>query len=272
MKRLATPSSPLALYAANRAAEHLTFGEGEAPLVLGHALGSSREMWDEVLPLLPEELPVILWEQPGHGESGLLSVTGPNAQDIAAALNSALVDLGITEAHIAGLSLGGMVSLAYAEEYPEDTLSLGILGSGPALPHAQNWFDRAHLVEQNGLSGLVDGTMERWFTPGFSEGSGRTHVAKIRDIFLETDPAGYAQCCRVLANTDLSTGVDLVSAPALVLTGEDDQGTPPSAALQLATDLASPLPVVIVEDARHLTAVEQPGPVANALESMVATV
>ena len=77
--------------------------------------------------------------------------------------------------------------------------------------------------------------MERWFTPGFSEGSGRTHVAKIRDIFLETDPAGYAQCCRVLANTDLSTGVDLVSAPALVLTGEDDQGTPPSAALQLAT-------------------------------------
>ena len=64
MKRLATPSSPLALYAANRAAEHLTFGEGEAPLVLGHALGSSREMWDEVLPLLREELPVILWEQP----------------------------------------------------------------------------------------------------------------------------------------------------------------------------------------------------------------
>ena len=270
MKRLTTPSSPLALYAANHAAEGLELGEGAAPLVLGHALGSSREMWDEVLPLLRSDLPVILWEQPGHGESGLLDVDDPSALDIAAALNSALVDLGITDAHIAGLSLGGMVSLAYAEEFPEDTLSVGILGSGPVLPPAQNWFDRAETVEQDGLSSLADGTMERWFTAGFGRGAGRARVAKIRSIFLETDPAGYAQCCRVLAHTNLSSGVGMVSAPALVLTGEDDQGTPPSAAVQLAADLASALPVVIVEDARHLTAVEQPGPVANALESMVA--
>lgn len=268
MKQIPTPSSPLALYEAVPAGPPAEGIDENVPLVLGHALGSNRHMWDEAITLLPRNLSVLVWEQPGHGHSALLSASDPSAADTAAALHDALADAGVSAAHIAGLSLGGMVSLAYAQAYPQDTVSLSVLDSGPALPPSSMWRERATQVDDGGLSSLVEGTMERWFTPEFASGDGAEAVKKIRSIFLSTSPAGYAQCCRVIANTDLTSGVDTTQKTTLVLTGAGDLGTPPADAQALAT-LISDGPAIIVEDARHLTAVEQPEAVVKALVERV---
>ena len=263
MFRLETPSSPLAFYGANvKRQQQLS---RRIPLVLGHALGSSAEMWQWVLPLLPEELPIILWEQPGHGESELLNLGRATARDTALALNRGLRDLGVRKAHIAGLSLGGMVSIAYASSYPLETASLSVLDSGPAITPSSAWDEKADQVERDGVAPLVDGTMERWFTAKFAAGPGAREVQEIRQIFLSTDRAGYAQCCRIIAQTDLTDQLVMVSSPSMVLTGEDDAGNPPAAARELAAELSAPHTAVIVPDARHLTAVEQPEVVAAAL-------
>ncbi|WP_099333010.1 alpha/beta fold hydrolase [Actinomyces minihominis] len=263
MFRLDTPSSPLAFYAASSKNEQQI--RRRVPLVLGHALGSSAEMWQWVLPLLPERLPVILWEQPGHGESELLNRGRATAKDTALAVNRGLRDLGVLNAHVAGISLGGMVSLAYASAYPLETASLSVLDSGPVITPASAWKEKADQVERDGVAPLVDGTMERWFTGRFAAGPGVREVQEIRQIFLSTDRAGYAQCCRIIAHTDLTDQLAMVSSPSMVLTGEDDAGNPPAAARHLAVELSAPHTVVIVPDARHLTAVEQPEVVAAAL-------
>lgn len=270
MKKLLTPSSPLALYGGRPPSPEGSGWGGSDPLVLGHALGSSREMWDEVVPLLPPGLPVILWDQPGHGASGLLRQASPTATDVARSLNNALHDLGVNRAHIAGLSLGGLVSLAYAQAFPEETLSLGILDSGPANRPAGPWREKAEEVERDGMGPLVAGTMQRWFTPAFATGGGAALVAKIRQIFLDTNPAGYAQCCRVLANTDLWGELSKVSMSTLVLTGVEDAGFTPEAAESLARYLPDAGSALIIPHARHLTAVEQPQKVADALAELVA--
>ena len=119
--------SPLALYRpepGTQKAPAISHLEGQT-LVLGHALGANRHMWDETLELLPENLDVILWEQPGHGNSGLLDIENPAVNDIADALADALEDIGIEEFHLAGLSLGGMTAIAFAEQYPERLKSVG---------------------------------------------------------------------------------------------------------------------------------------------------
>jgi pimeloyl-ACP methyl ester carboxylesterase len=89
-------------------------GSGE-PLVLLHALGADRRMWDPVLDRLAAERDVIALDLPGFGASPPLAraarVTPP---ELAAAVAAHLAALGVERPHVAGNSLGGWVALELA--------------------------------------------------------------------------------------------------------------------------------------------------------------
>lgn len=284
MRRLSTPSSPLALYEAQPGQDadrhnqeqvqpgkhHLAKAQAQVQtLVLGHALGANRFMWDDVLHHLPKDVRVIVWEQPGHGNSGLLDVSAPSVLDIADALAVALDDLEIEKCALAGLSLGGMVALGFAHKYPSRLHAVGIFDAGPVLKPTEQWFDRAMQVEDGGLAPLADGTMERWFTTGFRAGAGKHAVESTKRTFLATSKEGYAQCCRIIARTDLTDSLGAIEVPALVLTGDEDAGMTPRQAEDLAGALGNAAEPVIISGARHLTAVEHPRRVAMALEGIL---
>ena len=273
--KLATPSSPLAFYETRGGApgEAGWAKPSTATLVLGHALGSTHHMWDRVVPLLPPSARVVLWEQPGHGASDLLPVAegGVSVGDIADALHAGLTDLGVLGASdpadlpvVAGLSLGGMVSLALAERYPAALSRLLMFSSGAVLAPSSAWVERAELVEAGGLASLADATMGRWFSDGFAEGAGEQWVEATRRAFLETGPAGYAQCCLAIAGTDLRADLAKVRVPVELVVGEDDPGMTPEQAVALAAALPGAT-VVVIEGAKHLTAVERPEEVAAIL-------
>mgnify|MGYP002735267465 CR=1 FL=1 len=260
--------NPLALYraeAGDLGGLEVSCVEGQT-LVLGHALGADRHMWDEVLALLPNNLDVILWEQPGHGNSRLLQESKPSVNTTADVLAAALAELQVGQAHLAGLSLGGMTALAFAERHPGMLKSVSIMDAGPVLEPAEAWRQKATQVREEGLEPLVDGTMERWFTPDFLD---TPEVTRTRETFLTTSPEGYAQCCEIIANTDLRGELGEVDVPALVLTGEGDAGMTPMQAAALGAELPQAQDPVVVPDARHLTAVESPARVAEALVEMV---
>ncbi len=96
-----------------------------APLVLLHALGSSRRSWDPVIPGLAEHFDVIAVDLPGFGDSEPLPAqVEPHPAALAAAVGGLLDDLGITDAHIAGNSLGGWVALEFARTRSVASLAL----------------------------------------------------------------------------------------------------------------------------------------------------
>ena len=81
-------------------------------------------------------------------------------------------------------------------------------------------------------------------------------VQRIREIFLATDPEGYAGCCEALGDFDMTGELGAVRAPTLVIAGEEDPvGTPERAAAIAAEVVDSRL--VVLPEARHLAAVEQ---------------
>jgi pimeloyl-ACP methyl ester carboxylesterase len=86
-------------------------GSGEA-LVLVHALGTDRHMWDPVLELVSAERDIIAVDLPGFGESPPISPARPI--DLAAAVASLLAGLGVDRPHVAGNSLGGWIALELA--------------------------------------------------------------------------------------------------------------------------------------------------------------
>lgn len=79
------------------------------PLVLLHALGTDRHMWDPVLERLAAEREVYAVDMPGFGSSPVIDRSAP--ADLAAAIHDGL---GLDCPHVAGNSLGGWVALELA--------------------------------------------------------------------------------------------------------------------------------------------------------------
>jgi len=93
---------------------HHRAGAGE-PLVLLHGLGSHWQMWEPVLPMLSARHDVIAVDLPGFGDSPMPAPgTPPGVDSLCDLILGFLAELGIGRPHLAGNSLGGMITLELA--------------------------------------------------------------------------------------------------------------------------------------------------------------
>jgi pimeloyl-ACP methyl ester carboxylesterase len=106
-------------------------GEGP-PLVLLHGAGHRRQGWLPVVDRLAEHREVISLDFPGFGESPPLPDHLPYELDTAVTvLSEFFADLGLDRPHVAGNSMGGLVSLVLAQR--------GMVRSATALSPAGLW-------------------------------------------------------------------------------------------------------------------------------------
>src|SRR4051794_34799264 len=93
-------------------------GPADAPVVvLSNSLGATRAMWDPQVPALAERYQVITYDTRGHGESP--APAGPySLDDLVDDLVALLDRVGAARAHVAGLSLGGMIGMRLAAREP----------------------------------------------------------------------------------------------------------------------------------------------------------
>lgn len=113
-------------------------GQGET-LLLIHGFCGSSEYWSKVMPKLSESFRVIAIDLPGHGESeGYDSVQ--EIDQYASVIKDFLEELGIEKATMFGHSLGGYITLAFAERYSEYL-------NGFSLIHSTGFPDSAEAKE-----------------------------------------------------------------------------------------------------------------------------
>jgi pimeloyl-ACP methyl ester carboxylesterase len=90
-------------------------GAGD-PLLLVHGTGSSREVWQPVVESLSREYDVIALDLPGHGASDDLAAgVAPTPIGYAQVLAGLLDELGLSDAHVGGNSVGGWTALELAK-------------------------------------------------------------------------------------------------------------------------------------------------------------
>lgn len=92
-------------------------GKGTA-IVLLHGFLENQTMWNSFLPELTKKYRVITVDQLGHGETGCLGYIH-TMEDMADAVHAVLQELRIRKVILVGHSMGGYVSLAFAELYPD---------------------------------------------------------------------------------------------------------------------------------------------------------
>src|SRR6185437_15275426 len=99
-------------------------GKGTA-LVLVHGFCESKEVWKDFSSVLSSKFRVVTPDLPGFGDSKP-DTTVTSIDDYADKLYSFLKQLGIDKCILIGHSLGGYVTLAFAELYEHMLLGMGM--------------------------------------------------------------------------------------------------------------------------------------------------
>jgi len=92
-------------------------GDGET-IVLLHGYLESKEIWEPLTEMLEKKFRVVAVDLPGHGRSGVLSEIH-TMEFMAGAVKAVIDSLNIKRVLLAGHSLGGYVTLAFLELYPQ---------------------------------------------------------------------------------------------------------------------------------------------------------
>jgi 3-oxoadipate enol-lactonase len=230
-------------------------GRSDAPvLVLAPSLGTHPDMWSPLLGLFAEQFRVVRIELRGHaGEPP----PGPyTLADIARDVLGALDAMDVDRFSYCGLSLGAMTGMWLAAHVPERVERLALCCTSAHMPPAQRWLDRAATVRRSGMAAVADAVVSRWFTPDFAAGSPDV-VNWARQMLLATPAEGYAGCCEAIAAMDLRPVLASITAPTLVLAGDQDPSTPPAHAEVIASGITDAR-LVVVRDVSHLATAQEP--------------
>jgi 3-oxoadipate enol-lactonase len=244
-------------------------GTAARRVVLIHSLAMDRTFWQPVADLLPEAS-VLTYDCRGHGASD--KPAGPYTIELFAQDLSDLLDhVGWPSALVAGASMGGCISIAFAAAFPKRTTGLGLFDTtawyGAEAP--KQWAERADQAVEKGLASLVGFQTTRWFGDAF-RASHPDVVKQCVDVFLRNDVKAYAETCRMLGAADKRAALAGFAMPTAIVVGEEDYATP----IAMAQALHSSIPgssLTILEGARHLTPLEQPERVAAALHGLLQT-
>ena len=200
-------------------------------LVLGNSLGTDFSLWDPVLPRLMRHFRVIRFDMRGHGASDAPRGGYTLAQlagDLAAVVDAA----GLERFHYCGVSLGGMVGMAYAQRDDHRLDRLVLSNTAVRFPEGA-WNARIDRVTRGGMQAIADTVLERFFTPAF-RARGDVNLERVSDTLLSIDPDGYIGCCTAIRDMRIADALGAIGVPTLVVTGSDDQSTPPARGAEIA--------------------------------------
>jgi 3-oxoadipate enol-lactonase len=243
-----------------------THASGKPRAALVHSLAMDRSFWEAVVEHL--DASVLVFDCRGHGASG--KPTGPYTVELFARDLADLLDhVDWTSALVAGASMGGCISLAFAAAYPARTAALGLIDTtawyGAEAP--KQWAERADKAVATGLGSLVEFQTTRWFGDAF-RASHPDVVKACVDVFLRNDVKAYAETCRMLGSADLRSALAGMKMPTAILVGEEDYATPVAMAEDMHCGIAGST-LKVLKGARHLTPLEQPATIAAELARLL---
>jgi 3-oxoadipate enol-lactonase len=237
-------------------------------VVLLHSLAMDHRFWHLVAPEMAKKVSVVCIDVRGHGQSS--RPDGPYSIALFAQDAKQVVQaLGYDRAIVAGASMGGCISLQFAIDYPDLTAALALNDTtswyGPTA--VQDWQGRAEKARAEGFASMVKFQTTRWFSDAFREAEPEL-VQECVDAFLANDVEAYAETCRAMGAFNAHARATSVTVPTAVIVGEEDYAAPVDMARHLHESIAGST-LTIIPAARHLTPLETPDIIIDALTDLL---
>jgi pimeloyl-ACP methyl ester carboxylesterase len=231
---------------------------GGPPLVLLHGyVGDGPTLWRPQLDTLSDDFTVIAWDAPGAGASS----DPPESFGIAGyadALAGFITVLGLDSPHVAGLSFGGILAIAFHGRHPEVASRLilasayaGWSGSLPAEVVTQR------LQQAMALSELPPDEFVAALLPTmFSDGTPPETVDVFGESMRAFHPAGFRAMARASAE-NVREALPHIDVPTLLVYGDQDVRAPLPVAEDLHRSIAGST-LVLLPGAGHVSNLEAP--------------
>ena len=237
---------------------------GEGPvLLLLHGYPLDGGMWSGVARRLSDRFRVLKPDLPGRPDNPA-EATG-RIDDYADFIGAILEGL-TPPVGVAGFSMGGYVTLALLKRRPKGIGALALIdtraGADDEAGRARRE-DAIEMVRTKGVDAIADSMLEKLLSP--SSLARRDLVDRLRRIILRQQAASVESDLKAMRDRPDSRGfLAEIAVPTLIVVGESDVLTPPSASEEMAAAIPDSR-LVTIPGAGHLTPMESPVAVARAL-------
>ena len=238
-------------------------GGNATPIVFLHGVGSDKSVWHPQLDHFGKSRRAIAFDYPGYGDSDA-APEGMTRDDYAAAILAAMDCLSIREAHICGLSLGGVVAIAIYHVAADRCASLILADTFAVHPEGRAIYDRSIAGSQD-LPAMAEARVDILLAQPADPEVRREVVETMARI----DPAVYRTGAEAVWLADQRARAGAIARPTLVLAGDKDLVTPVDLSNELV-DLIPDARMQVIRDAGHLSNLERASEFNRIVEDFLA--
>lgn len=246
--------------------QHVTYkdeGTGE-PILLIHGFCGSSEYWNNIIPELATKYRVLALDLPGHGGSAVQENINEMDQ-YATFINDFLDVVDVDKVTMIGHSLGGYITLAFAENYSHRLSGFSLIHSTglPDAEEAKKGRDAAkEKIDNEGIEAFIDGLVPKLFSPANLE-LAKEHVEKAKEIGYLTSANGAKKALHAMKERkDHRAILENTTVPVLLVAGEEDQLIPVKSTF---TSDGEKITKVLLPNVGHMSMYEAPKALIDAI-------
>jgi pimeloyl-ACP methyl ester carboxylesterase len=234
-------------------------GKGHT-VVLLHGFGEDGTIWENQLDYFKDNYQIIIPDFRGSGQSELLPNEDLSIESMAKDVKLILDAEEIKSCVVFGHSMGGYITLAFAEMFPERIIGLGLIHSTSFADSEEKKIARKkgiEFIEQNGSSAFLRATIPNLYGEKFKTASQEIFnqlLEKSLAIKKETLIAYYEAMMMRKDRTDI---LKETKTPVLIFIGEEDKAVSPEDALYQSS-LPAKCQVKLVQGIAHTGMWESP--------------
>lgn len=247
-------------------------GQGK-PIILIHGFCENNHLWDEIAPTLAQKHCIMRAEMPGFGTSALDGEVGRVSLEIMAErLYFTLTEEGIHKCTLIGHSMGGYLTLAFAEKYPEMLDGFGLFHStayADSDEKKENRLKQAGFVRNNGTEAFVKTLVPSLFAASQDR---KVLIENALERTTKSDPESIINALHAMRNRPERLAVlKNAQVPVLMVAGEEDTLIP-AEKISYQSSLPARSQFSLLTKSGHMGMVEDPDEAIKAIETFMGLV